>query len=147
MFSGSKKMTSIVNLTPHDINVVLGNETITFAASGNVARVNMVAVDQRMIDGIPVVFNEPGEVQGLPPAKNNTIYLVSAVVLGATKRRDLFAPDTGPTAIRNDKGQIQAVTRLVSAVKSRGPCPVCGMVDDLTTEGICYMCAEGMAEE
>ena len=42
-------------------------------------------------------------------------FLVSAMVLGALGveyRGQAFAPDTGSTAIRDDMGQIKAVTRL-----------------------------------
>lgn len=50
----------------------------------------------------------------MPEHKENTFYIVSAIVLSALKgtRVDVIAPDTGNTAIRNDKGQIIAVSRF-----------------------------------
>lgn len=143
---------NLINLTPHDIKIVVGEYETVIPASGITARVDMTATEQRSLHNssvrlIPVFYNEPGEVIGLPEPKKGVKYLVSIVVLGATKRPDVFAPDTGATAIRNDKGQIQAVTRLLSAVKKVGKCPCCGLVDDLVEEGaLCYLCAEGMVE-
>ena len=47
------------------------------------------------------------------------ICIVSSLVLEAAKAQGcaerLYAPDTGPTAIRDESGQIVAVTRLVGA--------------------------------
>ncbi|RLI11543.1 hypothetical protein DRO33_03915 [Candidatus Bathyarchaeota archaeon] len=41
------------------------------------------------------------------------VYVVSSLVAQAVKgRKDVVAPDTGPTAIRNEQGQIVAVTRF-----------------------------------
>ncbi len=52
-----------------------------------------------------------------PPAE---VYLVSGMVLAHVSVRgrvDVYAPGTGPNdgAIRNDKGQVEAVTRLLMA--------------------------------
>lgn len=64
-------------------------------------------------NGIPVIERVLGDVQGLP--EEGTPCLVSAMVLAACPgRKGVFAPDSGPTAIRVD-GQIMAVTRLVAA--------------------------------
>jgi hypothetical protein len=35
------------------------------------------------------------------------------MVLSATERKDVIAPDTGSTAKRNDKGQIEAVRAFI----------------------------------
>ncbi|RME25645.1 MAG: hypothetical protein D6800_07370, partial [Candidatus Zixiibacteriota bacterium] len=57
-----------------------------------------------------------GDVEGLPDPQDGTVYLVSSMVLSAVRgRRDVVAPDTGPTAIRDETGRITAVTRLVVA--------------------------------
>lgn len=90
--------------------------TITFPASGNIARVAVESRQWYTLDGIPVVTNHYGEVEGIPPAGSER-FLVSAMVLAALppEYEDwAFAPDTGSTAIRNEKGQIEAVTRLVT---------------------------------
>lgn len=75
-----------------------------------------------------------GPVEGIPPQDRwieptpeypsgyydgiqDALYIVSGTVLAAlgSSRPDVVAPGTGPNdgAIRNDKGQIEAVTRLV----------------------------------
>ena len=103
-----------IALVPHELNITTGEETITVEPSGQIAR---VAVTQEVVgelDGIPVVRNVYGEVTGLPEPEKDTIYIVSGLVLSRVKgRSDVFAPDSGNTAIRNERGQIVAVTRLV----------------------------------
>lgn len=102
----------MVNLTPHPITI----GTTTFPPSGTVARVTTteVVVGACPITGAPVVRRQFGDVTGLPPA--GTPCLVSALVLSAVPNRPgVFAPDTGPTAVRDSNGQILAVTRLVAA--------------------------------
>ena len=87
---------------------------------------------------IPVVKTEFGEVEGLPLECTNcrkiqncpvdletlqespcplqepvVIFIVSSLVAQAIAgRKDIVAPDTGPTAIRDEDGQIKAVTRF-----------------------------------
>lgn len=109
----------MINLTPHTINVQIGNEIISFPPSGTVARVltNETVISDYFVGnhpGIPVVSRTFGNVEGIPD--NNSPILVSAMVLDAVKSRpNTFAPDTGKTAIRDEKGFIVAVTRLVAA--------------------------------
>ena len=104
----------MINLTPHTINVQIGNEIISFPPSGTVARVLTNETVISDYSGIPVVSRTFGNVEGIPD--NNSPILVSAMVLDAVKNRpNTFAPDTGKTAIRDEKGFIVAVTRLVAA--------------------------------
>ncbi len=110
-------MADFVNLTPHAITLrgADGSE-VTVAPSGAVARVTTTEKVVGEIAGLPLVRREFGDVEGLPAPKADTVYIVSALVLGAISgRNDVVAPDTGATAIRNDKGHIVAVTRLVAA--------------------------------
>jgi hypothetical protein len=107
----------ILNLTPHDITILGpdGTET-TIPPSGTVARVSTTdeVVGTCSITGAPIVRRRFGEVTGLP--EEGTPCLVSALVLSAVPGREgIYAPDTGPTAVRNESGQIVAVTRLVAA--------------------------------
>ena len=137
----------IENLTPHDINIVVDGVEKTIAATGTVARVAMAASEQPSVFTdrglIPVVYNEIGKIVGLPEPRANTIFIVSVVVLTATDRKDVFCPDTGPTCIRDKKGQIVAVTQLLSARKFVGRCEACGLKDKLAHgEGLCFSCAE-----
>lgn len=108
-------MLKMLNLTPHDIVVRTANGDVTIPASGTVARVATVDTDTGdTVLGLPVIRRSFGDVTGLP--NDDTPCVVSAMVLGAVPgRANTYAPDTGPTAIRNDKGHIVAVTRLVAA--------------------------------
>lgn len=98
---------NIINLTPHD--VVL-NDGTTFPPSGKVAR---VTTNYYKVGGI---FTEVsyGEVVNLPPEQPDTVYIVSAIVSGATDRKDVVCPATShPKCIRNEKGQIVSVPYLI----------------------------------
>jgi hypothetical protein len=105
----------IINLTPHDIVLRTANGDVTIPASGTIARVATVDTDTGdTVSGLPVIRRSFGDVTGLPA--DDTPVIVSAMVLAAVPgRRNTFAPDTGPTAIRDDAGRIVAVTRLVAA--------------------------------
>lgn len=110
------------NLTPHAITIRPANgDDVVIPTSGTVARVvagPRVAVD---VVGSPVpVLPSPsfGGVQDLPAPMAGYFYIVSGLVLShVTGRSDVFGPATGPKdgAIRNDKGHIVAVTKLVAA--------------------------------
>lgn len=104
----------MINLTPHAITLQRPDGSrVTFPPSGNLARVSTVEVTVGEIDGIPVISRTMGEAQGLP--ENGEPCLVSAMVLSAVPgRQGVYAPDSGPTAIR-ENGQVVAVTRLVAA--------------------------------
>jgi hypothetical protein len=113
----SAREAELVNLTPHAITIRAqdGTET-TIQPSGSVARVSTTdeVVGTCPITGAPIVKRRFGEVTGLPTGGSPC--LVSALVLSAVPgRAGVYAPDTGPTAIRNESGQIIAVTRLVAA--------------------------------
>lgn len=109
---------TMINLTPHTIVLRMLDSVIEIPPSGIVARVttNQEFVgDARIGDSIiPVYRRTFGEVENLP--EEGTPCLVSALVLNAVPgRKNVFAPDTGPTAIRNHKGYLEAVTRLIAA--------------------------------
>lgn len=105
-----------VNLTPHTINIIGVGE---IPPSGKVARVEFTEREFMQQGGVPVIARKFKRVVNLPEAgfPGGPIYIVSSIVLDAMGRRanrgDVVAPDTGNTAIRNENGQIIAVTRLV----------------------------------
>lgn len=104
------------NLTPHSITVRLpdGSER-TYPASGTVARVTTFETSALSLDGIPTIYRRTGNVEGLALPLTQPV-LVSAMVLAELRGVDnVYAPDTGPTAIRDERGQVVAVTRLVRA--------------------------------
>jgi hypothetical protein len=112
--SGEEHM---LNLTPHAIKIQSDDGmVVTIPPSGMVARVDQSYEDAGVIavDGaqIPVVKAASGAVTGLPASADIPI-LVSGMVLDALKGRpNTYAPDTNVGVVRNDKGHIQAVTRL-----------------------------------
>ena len=115
----SEERLTVLNLTPHAITVRLPDGTDrTYPPSGTAARVVMEEYVAFYLHGvIPVIRREPGEVVGLPT--DGAPCLVSAMVLDVLRGAghaalNIYAPDTGPTAIRNEKGHIVAVTRLVA---------------------------------
>lgn len=114
----------IINLTPHAITLrsPSGEDTV-IPASGTVARVASTPGTLGEVTGIPVPVASPtvfGAVDGLPAPVEGVFLLVSAMVgsaLAGRGRTDVLMPGTGPAdnAVRNDKGHIVAVTRLIAA--------------------------------
>ena len=103
----------MINLTPHAITIRRPDGTdAILPPSGVVAR---VSTEERVVadlDGVPVVERVLGAVTGLCEEP----CIVSAMVLAAVPGRpNTYAPDSGATAIRDERGQIIAVTRLVKA--------------------------------
>lgn len=110
----------MLNLTPHSIHIHTNDGVIAIPPSGTVARVEVesVIVGNHNYDGIsiPVTTRVAGEVTGLPSDKK-TPFLVSGMVLdclGAEYHGVAFAPDTGASCIRDEKGRIIGVTQLVT---------------------------------
>jgi hypothetical protein len=107
----------IVNLTPHTINVRIGDNDVSFPPAGTVARVATTSEVVAHVDvspGVtaPIARQAFGEVTGLPEPESGTLFVVSVLVAQAAKRPDVVSPDTGPTAIR-ENGQIVAVRGFV----------------------------------
>lgn len=101
----------LVNLTPHDITIVIGDETVNIPASGSLARVSSKTVrDGRTFCGIPVSCTVYGQVEGLPAPTEGVGYIVSGLVKARCPERvDVFAPSE---TIRNEKGQVAGATSL-----------------------------------
>lgn len=93
---------TFLNFTPHAICL---NDGRCFESCG-VARV--ASSHTEIIGDIcSVVY---GEIEGLPEPRENTMYIVSAMVLSASNRKDLVAPASGhPDTVRNEKGHIVSV--------------------------------------
>jgi len=117
--------TKIVNLTPHELVLMdeTGeNEIAHIPVAGEAARVGTRAtkIGQVEIDGhdVPVVETTFGETENLPEPLDDTTYVVSIIVLQAVRgvRKDVVAPDTGPSAVRfadgPQKGQIKGVRQF-----------------------------------
>ena len=93
-----------VNLTPHDITVVVNGKTTVFPKTETVARCEMVRDKFDVINGIPIYATRYGYVTNLPPVKKNVIYIVSAMVKEKEyTRHDLVSPGN---LIRDDRGVV-----------------------------------------
>ena len=106
----------MINLTPHAITVRLSDGTSrTYPPSGTVARVTTYETSAADVDGIQTAYRRTGSVEGLTLPVTEPV-LVSGMVLAELSGVDnVFAPDSGATAIRDERGHIVAVTRLVRA--------------------------------
>ena len=101
----------LVNLTPHEITIIVGDESLSIPPSGGVARCKASTIrDGRTFCGIPVSRTVYGEVEGLPDAMPNVGFIVSGLVKGrCPEREDVFAPSE---TIRNAAGQVAGCTSL-----------------------------------
>jgi len=119
------------NLTPHPITLVISETPpktmydtlnvicVVFPATGQVARVEFGLPQAQIIDGFRIHDTVPIKgIISLPEPKPNVMLLVSALVreqLRGSGRTDVFSPDTGTTALRNEKGGVFAVRALQRA--------------------------------
>ena len=112
----------MLNLTPHAIVVMNEAQEIiaNFPASGTTARlINEFSSAQDYL-GIPVSVTKVVGMDNVPPAEEMKPFLVSSMVLdalGPEYHGIAFAPDTGASAVRNEKGHIIGVTRLRTVSK------------------------------
>lgn len=99
----------LINLTPHEITLILEGGELYIPPTGTVARctTNRVTVGEVEIEGFKVPINktEFGEVENLPQPEEGTYFIVSAIVAQAMagKRDDLLIPDD---AVRDEQGRI-----------------------------------------
>ena len=117
-------MAKFVNLTPHTINLVVGDKnptTLNIPPSGMLARVEEARVLLRMeehlingeVVGVPIIAKKFGEVYGLPNPEAGTIYIVSALVATAAKRDDTMCPGD---PIRDTEGRVIGCAALCAVV-------------------------------
>lgn len=104
------------NFTPHVVVIELpSGEGLTFRSEG-IARCTTSSEKVGEVEGIEIVRNVFGEVEGLPESNGEDFFIVSFPVLQALagKRKDLVGPDTSPAGnpVRNEAGQIIAVRRF-----------------------------------
>ena len=117
-----------VNLTPHIIrikgtNLVTQREHVCeIPPSGDVAtcltRISNAQAYRLDQFEYGVISRSLGKVllsngQPFPAPELGKVFIVSSMVQDAMPRADVLAPDTGPTAIRDERGNVWAVTRLI----------------------------------
>jgi hypothetical protein len=111
------KVTKLVNLTPHPINIYADGKVITIPPSGAVARVQEVIEDAGSleVDGarIPLRTKRLGDqVENLPPPQEGIIYIASllaAQAAWAAGRSDVVAPGDPE---RDSEGRIAGARSL-----------------------------------
>lgn len=90
----------LINLTPHPINIIDGP---TLPSSG-VARVSASSETVGSVDGVPIVRQSFGDVEGLPDQVDGMHIIVSRMVAAACPdRADLLVP---ADMVRDDQGRI-----------------------------------------
>jgi hypothetical protein len=96
--------TTFVNLTPHEINVVLDDEIKSFSKSGTIARVSEESTLVAWIGGCPIFESKWGDVIDLPEAEEGIVFIVSAMVRSAVpNRRDVVSPGN---PVRDAEGRV-----------------------------------------
>lgn len=113
----------IINCTPHAINILHGEAELdprtrswkiigepfsiqTITPSGICPRCKQTEVEKSLVNGIPVISVEYGEIENLPEPKEDTYLIVSALVASAGKQRgrnDLLIP---ARLVRDENGRI-----------------------------------------
>lgn len=101
-------MMKIVNLTPHEINIV-GEHNMNIPPSGQLARVAEMTETIGNVNGIPLIHKTFGKVEGLSEPQPDTVFIVSLLVAQAVRREDVIT--IGET-VRNDKGQVVGAKSL-----------------------------------
>lgn len=104
----------VINLCPHDVNIVDGP---TYPKSGDVARV--AERPGQPLEGLPFPATTApgyGKVTGLPAPTPGKLYIVSGMVAAACPgRADVFAPGE---SVRGTEGRIVGVRNLKQAPRS-----------------------------
>lgn len=94
-------MANLINLTPHEINVINSDK---IPPSGKVARVDMVQKTAGVINGVQLYSPTFGDVVDLPEPQSETFYIVSALVRSAVPDRfDVLSPGN---LIRDNSGNV-----------------------------------------
>lgn len=100
-------MATIINITPHPLNIKVGEETLTIPPSGVIARLSVTHESQPSIniDGVevPVYKTKFGPIENLPKPQKGFYYVASALVANAANRSDVLSPGE---LIRDNQGNV-----------------------------------------
>lgn len=100
-----------VNLIGHEITIS-GHATLPKADKPCRVETEQMVIGK--LAGIPIVKTEFKKLVNLPDPEDGTYYIVSRLCMDYIPfiREDVFCVDTGSTAIRDENGQVVAVTQL-----------------------------------
>ena len=108
MYSEFRKF---VNLIGHEITIS-GYGTLPKSEKPCFVETEQMIIGK--ISGVPIAKTEFKKLVNLPDPEDGTYYIVSRLCMDYIPfiREDVFCVDTGPTAIRDENGQVVAVTQL-----------------------------------
>ena len=100
-----------VNLIGHDITI---SGYGTLPKADKPCRVETEQMIIGKLAGVPIVKTEFIKLVNLPEPEEGTYFIVNRIAMDYIPflREDIFCVDTGPTAIRDENGQVVAVTQL-----------------------------------
>jgi hypothetical protein len=100
-----------VNLIGHDITI---SGYGTLPKSDNPCYVETEQMIIGKLAGIPIVKTNFIKLVNLPDPEEGTYFIVNRITMDYIPflREDIFCVDTGPTAVRDENGQVVAVTQL-----------------------------------
>ena len=101
----------LVNLIGHEITIV-GYATLPKADKPCHVKTNQIIIGK--IDGIPIAKTEFDSIVNLPDPEDGVYYIVSRICMDYVpySREDVLCVDTGSSALRDENGQVIAVTQL-----------------------------------
>jgi hypothetical protein len=101
----------LVNLIGHEITIA-GYATLPKADKPCYVKTNQTIIGK--IDGIPIAKTEFDSIVNLPEPEDGVYYIVSRISMDYIpfNREDVLCVDTGTTALRDENGQVIAVTQL-----------------------------------
>ena len=105
------ELKKFVNLIGHEITI---SGYGTLPKSDNPC---FVKTKQRIVGkvvGIPIAETHFESIENLPDPEDGVYYIVNRITMDFIPfdREDVFCVDTGPSAIRDESGQVVAVTQL-----------------------------------
>ena len=109
-------MAKIINLTPHDVNIIAEDGVTVKVAfpSEAIARASQTAKHVGELDGIDLVSMKFGETEDLPAPADGVYYIVSVITANAAKAEGCTTDDLVITSdpVRDDNGRIIGCKRF-----------------------------------
>jgi len=100
-----------VNLIGHEITIS-GHATLPKCDNPCYVETEQMIIGK--LAGVPIAKTEFKKIINLPESEDGTYYIVSRLSMDYVPfdREDVFCVDTGPTSVRDENGQVIAVTQL-----------------------------------
>ncbi|MBS0654854.1 MAG: hypothetical protein JSR46_03680 [Verrucomicrobia bacterium] len=110
------QFSKFVNMTFQDVTIRTGNEERKIQKSGTVVKIRTEETDVEELGDFKCYTIQFCEIENLPAPQEGVIYIVPMpVAQAAADRNDVYAADTGASAIR-DNGRLVAFTALARYV-------------------------------